>query len=128
MKIIFNALLTHWFPMHPFPSPWKRVEKGCIGKEWVDIRVQEKTNVNCLLASSIFLRFWRFLSFQLWLQALDFFCQFLAAILKFQETRSLLDKSLLLSNHKFLSTSLRIQMSWHWRFKLLGCNSGRLEP
>ena len=40
--------LTHFFPMHPFPTPWKHqetlrfsdffqgVEKGCIGNKWVN--------------------------------------------------------------------------------------------
>ena len=43
-----NFTWTHSFPMHPFSTPWKhqktlpylilcfeRVEKGCIGNEWV---------------------------------------------------------------------------------------------
>ena len=34
--------LTHFFPMHPFSTPWKHfwyfqgVEKGCIGNKWVN--------------------------------------------------------------------------------------------
>ena len=39
--------LTHLFPMHPFPTPFQRVEKGCIGNNWVNKRGTEAHLVPC---------------------------------------------------------------------------------
>ena len=40
----FKRYLTHSFPMHPFSTAWKHpktgeVGKGCIGNEWVKIKL-----------------------------------------------------------------------------------------
>ena len=53
--------LTHSFPMHPFPTPWKckvfwcfqRVEKRCIGNEWV----KTKTSMHLVWCSMFSLNF-----------------------------------------------------------------------
>ena len=42
--------LIHSLPMHPFCTPWKRVEKGCIGKELVNTSRFKKSSLNeCLI-------------------------------------------------------------------------------
>ena len=43
LGLVFH-LVTHSFPIHPFSTSWKHecfqeVEKGCIGKEWVNVNV-----------------------------------------------------------------------------------------
>ena len=56
--IVINLLLTHLFLMHPSSTPWKHqktdvflmfleggVEKGCIGKKWVNQGLKSQTQI-----------------------------------------------------------------------------------
>ena len=48
-KLLQTLKLTHLFPMHPFSTLQKGIEKGCIGSKWVN-------NPTCYRVRLIFLK------------------------------------------------------------------------